>query len=56
MSRPMAKFAFVTNDLQDFIVRAMDSGSGYSFTSKITLISKTEAELGFYDGEHNIII
>ena len=23
MSRPMVKFAFVTNDLQDFIVRAM---------------------------------
>ena len=80
MSRPMAKFSFVTNDLQDFIVRAMqirgvsdlegyslvikyngfmpsaynlhtgrttDSGSGYSFTSKITQISETEAELGF---------
>ena len=92
MSRPMAKFAFVTNDLQDFIVRAMqtrgaaeldgyslvfkyngfmpsaynlhaggttDSGSGYSFTSKITQISETEAELGFdyvFVNDHETVV
>ena len=88
----MAKFAFVTNDLQDFIVRAMqtrgaaeldgyslvfkyngfmpsaynlhaggttDSGSGYSFTSKITQISETEAELGFdyvFVNDHETVV
>jgi hypothetical protein len=92
MSRPMAKFAFVTNDLQDFIVRAMqtrgaseldgyslvfkyngfmpsaynqhaggttDSGSGYSYTSKITQISETEAELGFdhvFVNDHETVV
>jgi hypothetical protein len=92
MSRPMAKFRFVTNDLQDFIVRAVqakgtselddyeivfkyngfvptaynlhaggttDSGAGYTFSSKISQISDTEAELGFdyvFVNEHETVV
>lgn len=92
MSRPMAKFNFISDDLQDFIVRAQrtkgisdldeytlvfkyngfmpsaynlhagsttDSGSGYSFESKIMQINENEAELGFdyvFVNDHETVV